>query len=98
MEQRERRAERIFDVTIEMFPNADFTTFGTHLRYGTDVAATILEVCDEVDATAVVFVSRQTSRWKRFLTGGVALRLVTENPVPAVVLPEPEKGPISASG
>lgn len=91
VEQRQQHADRIFSTTIETFSNADFTAFETHLRYGADVAATILDACDELDATAVVFVTRQTSRWKRFLTGDIALKLITENPVPAIVLPEPEE-------
>lgn len=91
VEQRHQYAERIFDVIIKTFTNADFTAFETHLRYGTDVAATIRDACDESNATAVVFVTRETSRWKRFLTGDVALKLITKNRVPAVVLPESEE-------
>lgn len=89
-EQLEQDAERIFDAARETFADADFTSFETHLRYGTDVAETVYDACEEVDATAVVFVARHASRWKRLLTGDVALNLITDNPYPAIVLPEPE--------
>ncbi|WP_135827232.1 universal stress protein [Halorussus ruber] len=91
VEQREQYADRIFDTTIETFVNRDFSAFETHLCYGSDVAETILETCETVDATAVVFVTRNTSRWKRFLTGDTALQLITESQVPTIVLPNPEK-------
>lgn len=89
VEQREQVAERIFRTASTTFEAASFTDFETRLLYGTDVAETILDVCDELDATAVVFVTRKTSRWKRLLSGDVALKLITENPYPALVLPEP---------
>jgi nucleotide-binding universal stress UspA family protein len=95
-EQMELAAGRIFDVASDTLRNADFTSFETHLRYGTNVVETIYDACEDLDATAVVFVTRKTSRWKRFLTGDVALKLVTQNPYPAIVLPEPGSEPESA--
>lgn len=89
-EQLEQDAEGIFDAARETFLNADFTSFETHLHYGTDVAETVYDACEEVDATAVVFVARHASRWKRLLTGDVALNLITESPYPAIVLPDPD--------
>ena len=90
VEQLEQRAESIFNRAIETFTNADIDLFETHLLYGTDVAETIHDACAEVDATAVVFVTRKTSRWKRLLTGDVALNLITDSPYPTIVLPEVE--------
>lgn len=87
-EQLEREAADIFEAARETFVDADITSFETHLRYGTDVVETVYDACDDLDATAVVFVTRHASRWKRLLTGDVALKLITENPYPAVVLPE----------
>jgi len=90
VEQLEEDAEHIFGVVRETFQTAGFSSFETHLSYGTDVVEAIYDVCEELDADAVVFVTRQSSRWKRMLTGDVALQLITENPYPAVVLPEPD--------
>lgn len=41
--------------------SADYLTFDTHLTYGPDVPEAIYEVCVEVDATAVVFGTRDDS-------------------------------------
>lgn len=90
VEQRELVAEDIFNVAREPFKETGFTDFETRLLYGTDVVQTILDTCTEVDATAVVFVTREASRWKRLLSGDVALKLITENPYPVIVLPAPD--------
>lgn len=88
VEQLEEDAQRIFAAARETFQAADVGSFETHLTYGTDVVDAIYDTCEELDADAVVFVTRRSSRWKRMLTGDVALKLVTENPYPAIVLPE----------
>jgi nucleotide-binding universal stress UspA family protein len=89
-EQLEQDAEDIFDAARKTFANADFTAFETHPHYGTDVTETVSDACEELDATAIVFVTRRASRWKRLLTGDVAQKLVRESPYPTVVLPDPD--------
>lgn len=96
-EQLEQDAERIFDAARETFADADFASFETHLRYGTDVPEAVYDACEESDATAIVFVARHASRWKRLLTGDVALKLITESPYPTVVLPGADSESESAS-
>lgn len=49
VEQREQVAERVFRTASNTFEAAGFTDFETRLLYGTDVATTILDVCDELD-------------------------------------------------
>jgi nucleotide-binding universal stress UspA family protein len=85
VEQREGYADEIFAVVEERL--ADSVSLETRVAYGTDVTATIFDVADDVDATAVVIRPREGSRWIRLLTGDVALSLVTETDRPVVVLP-----------
>lgn len=55
--------------------------------YSTDVVDGILDVAAGVGATAVVFTPREGGRLVRYLSGDVALRLVTEAPIPVISLP-----------
>lgn len=96
VEQLEEEAERIFAAARETFQAAGFSSFETHLTYGADVVEAVYDMCEELDVDAVVFVTRRTSRWKRMLSGDVALKLITENPYPAIVLPEVDPDTASA--
>jgi nucleotide-binding universal stress UspA family protein len=87
VEQREEQAAEIFAAAREAFADVGVEV-ETRLAYGTDIAETIFEVADDVDATAIAFTPREGNRWKRLLTGDVALSLVTETDRPVVVLPE----------
>ena len=91
VEQREEHAEEIFAAAREAASDASIDV-ETRLAYGTDVAETIFEVADDVDATAIAFTPREGSRWLKLLTGDVALSLVTESDRPVVVLPDREEG------
>ncbi|MFC6975496.1 universal stress protein [Halomicroarcula sp. GCM10025709] len=62
----------------------------TEIYYGTDVVETIFEAAADHDATAVVVTPRGGSRFVQLITGDVALRLITENDHPVVVLPDSE--------
>ncbi|AQL43570.1 universal stress protein UspA [Halorientalis sp. IM1011] len=86
VEQREEEAEKIFAVVREELGEG----VETEIAYGTDVAETIFDVADEIDATAIVFTPRGGSRWVQLLTGDVALDLITETDRPVVVLPDEE--------
>ncbi|USZ67614.1 universal stress protein [Halorussus salilacus] len=88
VEQREEYAEEAFEVVERRCADAGVPV-ETRIAYGTDVAETIFEVADDVDATAIAFTPRGGSRWVRLLTGDVALSLATETDRPVVVLPDP---------
>ncbi len=87
VEQREEVAESAFDALRDCLEGM---TVETEVRYGTDVAETIFEAADDLDASAIVVTPRGGSRWIRLLTGDVALSLVTETDRPVVVLPDLE--------
>ena len=88
VEQRELRAEGIFDVVREALAGLDVET---DIAYGTDVSETIFDAAEEFDATAIAFTPRSGSRWVRMLTGDVALDLITDTDRPVVVLPDRRK-------
>jgi nucleotide-binding universal stress UspA family protein len=85
MEEVETDAQEGFALLEERFDDVE-----TDLRYGTNTVQTILEAARDHDATAIVFVPRSGGRLVRFLTGDVALKLVTEADRPVVSLPAPE--------
>lgn len=89
VEQREAVAEDAFDAVREELPEFRVETT---VVYDTDVVDAIFEAASEADADAIVFVPRDDGRLVRFLTGDVALSLVTENDRPVVSLPSPEGG------
>lgn len=82
VEQHEEIATDAFTVFRETFPNAD-----EEIKYRQDIVAAIIELADEIDASAIVFRPRGGSRIKQFLAGDTALRLVTEPDRPVLSLP-----------
>lgn len=82
MEGVEAEAEAGFEILRERLGNVE-----TEIRYGTDVVEALLEAARDHDASAIVFTPREGGRLVRFLTGDVALRLVTEADRPVVSLP-----------
>lgn len=89
VEQREGRAEEIFEIVTDRFAEAGIDV-ETQLLYGTDVAQTIIDAAAERDASAIVITPRTASRWRRLLTGDTALSLMTNTDRPLVVVPDPE--------
>ncbi|MCD2200960.1 universal stress protein [Halobacterium sp. KA-4] len=89
VEQREQYASEVFDVVADGFEGTGVTV-ELDLRYGTDVAATIINAAHDKDASAIVFTPRGGSRWRKLLTGDVAHRLVTDSDVPILSLPDHE--------
>lgn len=87
VEQRELEAKDAFEAFGNELSSSD-VSYETEIRYGTDVAETIIETADDVDASAIVFTPRGGSRWLRLLTGDVSLSLVTESDRPVVVFPD----------
>ncbi|WP_436911737.1 universal stress protein [Halosimplex marinum] len=88
VEQSERVATAAVEAFRERFPSADH-----RVVYGRDVVGAILDLADEVDASAVAFRPRGGSRLVQFLSGDKTLRLVTESdrPVVAVTGSEPDE-------
>lgn len=89
VEQREEYAQEIFDAARSEMDDSEIT-LTTEVRYGTDVAETIIETANDVDASAIVFTPRGSSRWVRLLTGDVADSLVSESDLPVLTLPDVE--------
>lgn len=90
VEQREEYAGETFAAANEVL--GDAIDVDERLAFGTDVAETIFEVADEVDATCITFTPRGGNRWIRLLTGDVALSLITETDRPVVVVPAEDEG------
>ncbi|MCL7418813.1 MAG: universal stress protein [Halalkalicoccus sp.] len=86
VEQREENAEAIFEVVDEHCRRTGVDV-EHRIRYGTDITETILRGAEEEDASVIVFVPRESSRWVNLLTGDVAYSLVTEADRPVLVLP-----------
>lgn len=87
VEQRERRAEAIFDAFTDGFAGVA-AVVETDLRYGTDVAGTVVDAAHDVDASAVVFTPRGGGLLAKFLSGDVTHKLVANSDVPVLTLPE----------
>lgn len=82
VKQSEEVAAEAFAAFRERFPDA-----GTALTYRRDVVGAIIELAEEVDASAIVFRPRGGNRLQQFLAGDKTLKLVTNATVPAIVLP-----------
>jgi hypothetical protein len=63
----------------------------TRTTYGTDPVERILEETTDVEATAIVFRPRPGGRFVQFLSGDIAIKLVTNDRHPVVALPAPEE-------
>ncbi len=86
VEQREEFGAGVLSTFESRLKDADIRSY-SRVTYGTDVAATILEVADEEDAEAIVFVPRGDRRWRQLLSGDVGRRLLNETDRPIVALP-----------
>lgn len=86
VEQRQEHAEKTFDAFQEG-AEADGITADTQILYGTDVVETINDAAADIDASAIVFVSRGGGRLLDLVSGRVRSRLVSESEFPVVVLP-----------
>lgn len=83
VEQSEQVAQEAFAAFREVFPDAD-----TEITYRRDVHEAIIDVAEEVDATAIVFRPRGGSRILQFLAGDLSLKLITEADRPVIALSE----------
>lgn len=87
VEQRELAAQDIFAAVTDGLVETD-AALETEIRYGTDVATTLIEAAHELDASAIVFTPRGGSRWRKLLTGDVTHKLVSNSDVPILVFPD----------
>jgi nucleotide-binding universal stress UspA family protein len=87
VEQSEQIAETAFGRFRAFFPEID-----TEITYRRDVVGAIIDVADEVDATAILFRPRGGSRILQFLAGDRALKLVTRADRPVIALSEEHTG------
>lgn len=85
-EQDQSHAESLFTIARAILETEGLTV-DTRICYGTDVADTIHQTAVDEDADLVVFSPREASRLARFLSGDVALDLITDPDVPVLVLP-----------
>lgn len=86
LEARQNQADEIFRIVDQCFADAGFD-IDTRVAYGTDVVESLINAVEDIDATAIVFVPRESGRLARFLTGNLSSRLVQESPVPVLSLP-----------
>lgn len=86
VEQSEQIAAEAFDSFRKTFPDAK-----TEVTYRRDVVKGIIEVADEIDASAIVFRPRGGARIVQWLAGDRSLRLITEADRPVISVPNGEK-------
>ena len=86
VEQREQRAAEVFSIITEGFDDSG-VVLEKDLRYGTDIASSIVGAAHDRSASAIVFTSRGGSRWHKPVTGDVTHNLVRSSDIPTLVLP-----------
>lgn len=84
-------AQRLFAVGRAPLEDED-RSIDTRVLFGTDIAETIHQTALDEDADLLVFSPREASRLARFLSGDVALDLITDPDVPVLTLPQPTSG------
>ena len=87
IEHRRKHAENAFDA-FRKRAKSDGIEVETELVYGTDVAEVIHEVAADLDASAIVFTSRGSTRWLDLVSGNVRSKLITDHDRPVIVLPD----------
>ena len=85
VEQSEQIAEASYEAVRTVFPEAD-----DHTTYARDVVEAIFETASAVDASSIVYRPREGNRIRRFLSGDLSLKLVTETDRPVIALPRRE--------
>lgn len=90
LEQREQRAVEVFSIVTEGFADSG-VVLESELRYGTDIASTVVDAADDRSARGIVFTPRGGRRWRKLLTGDVTHNIVRSSGIPIVVLPDREE-------
>jgi nucleotide-binding universal stress UspA family protein len=87
VEQRERDAEAAFDIFVDALGDVG-ATVETRVLYGTDVADTIVESAQEMDATAIAFTPRGGGLLAKLISGDVSHALIENSDVPVLSFPD----------
>lgn len=82
VEQSKELAAEFYAAVRSVFPDAD-----DHTAYARDVATAILDVANEIDASAIAYRSRGGSRLMRFLSGDLPQKLISNATCPVIALP-----------
>jgi len=82
VEQSEQMAKEAFEEFKASFPEAK-----TEVTYRRDVVQGIIDVAENVDASAIVFRPQRGGRVQRLLAGDRSLRLITESDKPVIAIP-----------
>ena len=90
VEQREQLAAEIFSIITEGFDGSG-VVLETDLRYGTDIASSIVRTAYDRSASAIAFTPRGGSRWRKLVTGDVTHNLVRSSDIPVPVPPDREE-------
>lgn len=86
VEQSEQVAAEAFAAFQETFPDA-----ATEITYRRDVVEGIIDVADDIDASAIVFRPRGGARILQWLAGDRSLRLITEADCPVISVPDGDR-------
>ena len=93
VEQREQRAAEIFSIITGEFDDSG-VVLETDLRYGTDIASSIVGAAHDRSASAIVFTPRGGSRWRKLVTGDVTHNLVRSSDIPILIVPEHDESEV----
>jgi len=86
VEQRELVAQDVFTTVTNGLTDTG-ATIQTQIRYGTDIAATLVDAAHDNNASATVFTPRGASRRKKLLAGNVTHNPLNSSDVPILVFP-----------
>lgn len=86
VDTQKEQAEALFTVAIDELEAAGYAT-DPEVVYATDVVDAITGAAMELEATAIVFLPREGGRLSRLLAGDLSNRLLSQTPVPVIVLP-----------
>ena len=93
VEQREQRAAEIFSISTEGFDDSG-VVLETDLRYGTDIASSIVGAAHDRSASAIAFTPRGGSRWRKLVTGDVTHNLVRSSDIPILIVSEHDESEV----
>ncbi len=89
VEQREEVGQEITQLAADML--ADTAVTSTEILYGEDIVDAVVEHAEEIDASAVAFLPRNSGLLTRLLSGQTTVSMVTDTDLPVIVLPEIEE-------
>lgn len=86
VEQGKLAGEDLFDAFLRKL-DSRYEDVQTKIRYGRDIATTIVDAAHEEEADSIVFTPRGRKRWRKLLTGDVTHNIVIGTDVPILTLP-----------